>query len=1020
MRPEEVKRQIGLIQEGGWGGAFIHSRVGLTIPYLGEAWFAAADAAINECRTRGLGVWLYDEDKWPSGFSGGTVPLESKLFRQKALIARPANTPALANTQPVGAPQNGIQIYKWISPLGHPQFNGTSYVDTMDKRTVAKFIADAYEPYYTRYSPYYGGAIVAEFTDEPCAMFRRGAPQGAVALSENSFENFEALYGFDPVPHLSKLFCDEEGAEKFRLQWYCLNDKMFEENYVKQIADWCGKRGIGMTGHLMAEGSAFRRRFWGNAVMQCYRHMQIPGVDFLGRKNSEELTPKQCQSVVNQYGKPRMLTELYGVSGASLTFEDRRWIALQQITLGANLLNSHLALYTMAGCRKRDYPQNIFYQQSWWRLNSALDVPLARLCYALSRGQYKAEILLLHPEASFAALWKPRAPQSLGADDIAAYKTERDIADAKAAGKMLDIEKAFNGALTALIQSQICFDLGDETILKDIAKAQGAKLNVGKMTYSAVVIPAMETMSESTFALLKKFAQGGGKIIKLEGAPSKLNGEESAELKAFLSAYPPTPLNDLSKTLDALCPKTLAISAVKEGDAKDVWAHVRELEDGSVLVLLANQSRKNPFKAELLMSGDFNRMAALDFERGRIAARSIVKNKNGGGAFNAEIPQAAALLMLFDKREDAPVCVLQTSEARASKDVENISVRRLDDNSLTLDYASWAQSLNEADLPKGKVPVLEVQRYLNEAKYDGPLTLRYAFKTDGLDEARKLHLVIEHPERARIFVNGAEVKYAGLPFWRDINWLPIDISALVKDGENSVVLKYAKFEYGDLAALKPETRRYGTEIEAIYLVGDFSVRAEFTGEHPLSPMLKSGKLPAFKSSVFKAESATLVNPIALAVGDVSEQGLPQYAGRLEYSFNIAERIPLGLFKISLENLDASVAEVFVDGKSVEAIYSHPFKTQFIPQNNGRSPQIKIVIYANLYNLLGPSHRIEGDIINCGPDDFFARIEHKTPAELKAALDAWAQGLFTPNGWTNNCNVNSFGDIGKIRINSAEE
>ncbi len=26
-------------------------------------------------------------------------------------------------------------------------------------------------------------------------------------------------------------------------------------------------------------------------------------------------------------------------------------------------------LYTMSGCRKRDYPQNIFYQQPWWHLN---------------------------------------------------------------------------------------------------------------------------------------------------------------------------------------------------------------------------------------------------------------------------------------------------------------------------------------------------------------------------------------------------------------------------------------------------------------------------------------------------------------------------------------------------------------------------------------------------------------------------------------------------------------------------
>ena len=68
----------------------------------------------------------------------------------------------------------------------------------------------------------------------------------------------------------------------------------------------------------------------------------------LARQIDERITAKHCHSVVNQYAKPRMLSELYGVAGATLTFEDRLWIASQQICLGVNLLNPHLALYTLA------------------------------------------------------------------------------------------------------------------------------------------------------------------------------------------------------------------------------------------------------------------------------------------------------------------------------------------------------------------------------------------------------------------------------------------------------------------------------------------------------------------------------------------------------------------------------------------------------------------------------------------------------------------------------------------------
>ncbi|MFR6033052.1 MAG: hypothetical protein ACLUKN_07595 [Bacilli bacterium] len=63
-----------------WGGAFVHSRVGLVTEYLGPEWFRAVDATLEECQKQGMLVWLYDEDKWPSGFSGGSVPLASPIL----------------------------------------------------------------------------------------------------------------------------------------------------------------------------------------------------------------------------------------------------------------------------------------------------------------------------------------------------------------------------------------------------------------------------------------------------------------------------------------------------------------------------------------------------------------------------------------------------------------------------------------------------------------------------------------------------------------------------------------------------------------------------------------------------------------------------------------------------------------------------------------------------------------------------------------------------------------------------
>src|SRR5690348_6060188 len=71
LKEEEIRRQIRVFQEMGFGGYFMHSRVGLKTTYLGEEWFRMIEAGIDEGRKKGMEAWLYDEDRWPSGLAGG-------------------------------------------------------------------------------------------------------------------------------------------------------------------------------------------------------------------------------------------------------------------------------------------------------------------------------------------------------------------------------------------------------------------------------------------------------------------------------------------------------------------------------------------------------------------------------------------------------------------------------------------------------------------------------------------------------------------------------------------------------------------------------------------------------------------------------------------------------------------------------------------------------------------------------------------------------------------------------------
>lgn len=49
----------------------MHSRVGLVTAYLSDDWMQRLAACCEKAREMGTVLWLYDEDRWPSGYGGG-------------------------------------------------------------------------------------------------------------------------------------------------------------------------------------------------------------------------------------------------------------------------------------------------------------------------------------------------------------------------------------------------------------------------------------------------------------------------------------------------------------------------------------------------------------------------------------------------------------------------------------------------------------------------------------------------------------------------------------------------------------------------------------------------------------------------------------------------------------------------------------------------------------------------------------------------------------------------------------
>ena len=183
LEPEKLRRQIRSFRELGFGGFFMHSRVGLKTPYLGKEWFDCIRASIDEAKKQSLTPYLYDEDRWASGAAGGFVTRDPR-YRAWILYLRIHSGTAHPNSFGFwsarlngsaayglhrGAPapgETGFELFAEEEPCSD-WFNGFTYLDMLNPEAVKRFIEITYERYYRELGADFGSTVPAVFTDEP-------------------------------------------------------------------------------------------------------------------------------------------------------------------------------------------------------------------------------------------------------------------------------------------------------------------------------------------------------------------------------------------------------------------------------------------------------------------------------------------------------------------------------------------------------------------------------------------------------------------------------------------------------------------------------------------------------------------------------------------------------------------------------------------------------------------------------------------------------------------------------------
>ncbi len=918
---EEIKRQIEEFKDKGYGGHFMHSRVGLVTKYLSEEWIEFIKEGANKSRELGIDAWLYDEDKWPSGYAGGVVPLASDEYGSRNLLLLRFEELTEDDTVFDECDADGIHFYiaKRIEPHKYKEFGYTCYIDTMNPDAVSEFIRVTHDKYKQTVGEYFSDVIPGIFTDEPCYHLYNLTKVPSLPWSERLPEYFREKCGYSVLDNICGLFFPIGDYRNLRYDFFKCVSELFMESYTKQYSSWCRNNKIKMTGHYMCEDSiALQIQFIGHA-MPHYVHMDIPGVDKLRRNIEHNVTLKQLTSVTDQFEKEQALCEIFGCIGHNASFFHRKWIADWAVALGISLINGHLALYSMRGERKRDYPSNLFYQQPWWEDEGEFSDYISRISYLASVGKSAAEVLVIHPIES-------------GWCEYSAYNAKMMLPN----GTEI-YNSSFEKLTNELLSHHISFHYGDEEILAEYGRVEKGELVVGAMKYSCVIVPKCLTLRATTVSLLREFK---GKIIGVASAPQLMDGKEAVYdikmSKNFLKA---------TEAAKWVCENVSRSITVTETRSKAIASSIRVLwrvDKNEEYIFLANINEKRDVCCTVRITTE-KVPYIIDLNSGEKYAIEYARN-NGAISFEILFSAAGSMAVGLEERgqERNKISYLKSGvifgNTELGNNIKPVSVDVTDSNVMPLEYVDF--EINGKLLFEREHISNVWHPHFYNAEEGTSFRVTYRFDVEKLPEGN-IFAVVELAENLDLIeLNGVEVKplkkkgelgaYDKSKSWLDVGFTKIPIRHSIKLGENVLTIHGKKCNNiigtGSHISIENFKEHYPTEAETAYIVGDFTVLNTDNRRFSISTNKSNG-----------------VN--------LTDAGYPFYAGKARFRFvYTCDAECVKMFKITKPNFAS--CKILVNNEHVDTICYEPY--MFGARLKVGENIIEIEAATTLYNLMGPN------------------------------------------------------------------
>ena len=950
LQKDELLRQIDIFKEMGLGGFHMHCRDGMSTTYLSDEFMDLVKACTDHAKENEMLAWLYDEDKWPSGFAGGYVTKDEE-YRQRYItftcdqnFKHRASAYILASFDIVLDDNGCLKSYKkvadgdaiegtrwniWREIAGNSAwYNNQAYVDTLNKKAIEKFIESTHKKYFETVGDEFGKTVPAIFTDEPQFM-RKGTLAFANSKSNVNLpwtddleDTFKAAYGDSLVDHLPELLWDlpDGQVSLTRYHYHDHVSERFAEAFADTCGDWCNAHGIELTGHMMEEPSLHSQTAAIGDCMRSYRGFGIPGIDMLCA-HFEFTTAKQCQSAVHQFGRRGMMSELYGVTGWDFDFRGHKLHGDWQAALGVTVRVQHLSWVSMKGTAKRDYPASISYQSPWYKEYSYVEDHFGRVNTALTRGKPLVKVAVVHPVESYWLHWGPNEQTALVREKLG---------------------QNFTNVTDWLLRGCIDFDYICESLLPSQCKQGGAPLQVGEMEYDVIIVPECETLRSTTLERLEAFRAAGGKLVFMGDAPKYEDAKPSQRGKALFEQSRQIAFSKGALLDELKDDRTLEIRNFQGALTKNLIHQVRRDETGLWLFI---SHCDEPYNKDVARSDGIHiyvkgkyKAQLWDTITGEI--KPVRYSNRTGGKTHIILglhDYDSALLFLEDTEEDSgwePEAV--PAPTKVGDIPMTVDYSLSEPNVLLLDIAKYA--LDSEELRPAE-EVLRIDRNIRARlgyqpgkpqpwvveKKPAEHTVTLEFTIHSEIDYEKPYLALEDYDITTVIWNGQSIETKADGYYTDLSIEKVALPPL-KKGENKLRVTYP---FGERS-----------NVEAMYLLGDFGVRV-------------AGRLMTI---------TTL--PEKLGFSDLCYQGLPFYGGIVSYKLPVECDTEWDTI-IKIPHYTAAVNTVEVDGEK-RAVIAYPPYAWDIGKLAPGAHTITVNSYISRRNCFGDVHDPDEKLAWQGP------------------------------------------------------